>query len=940
MKKLVSILFSISFVLNVWAQSTGTLKGVVTDATTKETLIGATVVVLGTYKGASCGINGDYKITDIKPGDYSIKVSFLGFADKVFNGINIEARKTRTLDIQLTPRAQTIQEVVIVGEKNLVNLESAASEVKITSEEISKMNVRNVQDVVAMQAGVSQTPDGLQIRGARVYETQYLVDGISAQDPLAGTGFGVEVSSGSIGDLQLITGGAGAEFGDGSSGVITTQIKEGGNSYQVSGNWQTDNFIGLYDGAAQWQTDNAELSFAGPVPFTNNKVTFFNNLSMNLTDQYFGSTANQLHSSLFTNNDSLWAPRYDNKFSHTFKLAYQLKPGTKLTLTNQHSLAINQNTRALQIVGFDAILAPGFQWERSLNLDNATTYTHHSNLTAFNLNHFINNNLNLSVSLGRLFTKLRADANGRPFRAETVDQIYDEASIVTAPVELFNPEDSVRLVLPGPGLVNNGGISPVWHDHYVEEYTIKTKFSYYPKNKAHRLSFGEEIKLTEYQWVDVTRPWVGAPIQISDTVSTPSISVGSSNDIWKVNPVSGGLFFQDVITYKGIQATLGLRWNFWMPGRFADDAVNDTLSPVIDQVRQDYMNETFGLFGMRVKSRLLPKVNVSFPVTENNILFFNYGHSMRLPHPRFVYAGLDPEFQDRSFLSFLGNPNLNPEINVSYEVGTKSQLSKDVAITVSAFNNNRFDYIVQRSVITKDQTGRPVTKRMFINQDYAKILGLELGVYTRFGSMFRTFFNATYQVARGKSNSAREAGLQIANNGQVELSTEQFLSFDRPWDLKLGATFSPDSTIKIGRLNFKNFVVFASATYKSGFRYTPQALEGYNDLGRPLFISLDDQYLQEQATPWFWIDTKISRTFPVKDGKGVTLTFEIRNLTNNKNAQIINPVTGRAYEPGDDVPNNWRDPRYVGPEERGEPPNDPARYLQPRQILGGLSFRF
>ena len=34
------------------------------------------------------------------------------------------------------------------------------------------------------------------------------MDGISAQDPLAGTGFGVEVSSGSIGDLQLITGGA------------------------------------------------------------------------------------------------------------------------------------------------------------------------------------------------------------------------------------------------------------------------------------------------------------------------------------------------------------------------------------------------------------------------------------------------------------------------------------------------------------------------------------------------------------------------------------------------------------------------------------------------------------------------------------------------------------------------------------------------------------
>lgn len=939
--KLLVLFFLVLFQIASFGQSNGTLKGTVRDATTKETLIGATVLIVGTYKGMACDIDGNYQINDIKPGDYSIKVSFLGYADQIFNGIRIEAGKTKTLDVALTSRAQSIKEVVIVGEKNLVNLESAASEVRISAEEISSMNVRNVQDVVAMQAGVSQTPDGLQIRGARVYETQYVVDGISAQDPLAGTGFGVEVSSGSIGDLQLITGGAGAEFGDGSSGVITTQIKEGGKKFEVGGNWQTDNLIGLYNGPAQWRTDNAELNFAGPVPFTNKKVTFFNNLSVNLTDQYFGNTARQLHSSLFPSNDSLWAPRYDNKYSHTFKLAYQIKPGTKLTITNQHSLAINQNTRSLQIVGFDAILAPGYQWERSLNLDNATTYTHHSNLTALNLNHFINNNLNLSISAGRLFTKLRADANGRPFREETVDQIYDESSIVTNPVELFNPGDSVLFVLPGPGLVNNGGISSVWHDHYVEEYTFKTKFSYYPKNKTHKFSFGEELKITEYQWVDVTRPWVGAPIQISDSVSTPSISIGSSNDIWKVRPVSGGLFVQDVITYKGIQATLGLRWNFWAPGGFADNAIADSTSPVLDQVRTDYMNETFGFFGNRVKSRLLPKVNVSFPVTENNILYFNYGHSMRLPHPRFVYAGLDPEFQDRSFLSFLGNPNLNPEVNVSYEIGTKSQITKDIAITVSAFNNNRFDYIVQRRVLVRDQTGRFVAKRMYINQDYAKIMGLELGVYNRIGRMFRTFFNATYQVARGKSNSAREAGLQIENNGQVELSTEQYLSFDRPWDLKLGFTFNADSTVRLGRVNFKNFSVFAAATYKSGFRYTPQALEGFNDLGRPLFISLDDQYLQEQATPWFWIDLKLSRNFLLnQNGKGIMLTFEIKNLTNYRSSQIINPVTGTAYRDGDPVPNTWRDPRFISPEERGAPPDNPARFLQPRQFLAGISFKF
>ena len=92
---------------------------------------------------------------------------------------------------------------------------------------------------------------------------------------------------------------------------------------------------------------------------------------------------------------------------------------------------------------------------------------------------------------------------------------------------------------------------------------------------------------------------------------------------------------------------------------------------------------------------------------------------MRLPHPRFLYAGLDPVYQDRSFLSFLGNPDLNPEVNISYEIGFKSQIGKSLGLTVAAYNNNRFDYIVSRKVIVNDQTGRPVSKTMYINQDYA-----------------------------------------------------------------------------------------------------------------------------------------------------------------------------------------------------------------------------
>jgi outer membrane receptor protein involved in Fe transport len=928
-----------------FGQRNGGLQGKVTDQETGEPLIGASVLIVGTYKAGATDFDGNYSITGVKAGDYSVKVQFIGYGTKVFNGITIEEGKLRELNVQLSSSYEVLQTVTVVGKKSQVDLEKAASEISFGKEEIAKLNVRNVAEVVNKQAGVMQTPDGLQIRGARVYETEYLVDGISAQDPLAGTGFGVNVNASSIESLNLITGGAGAEYGGGSSGVISTQIREAGDKLAFSASWQTDHFGSAYPNTS-FNTDIIEATLGFPIPGTKKKVTMFNNVTANITDHYFGAVANQLNSSLLTNQEETWAPRYANSFTHSFKLAWEIKPGTKIALTNQHSLNINQNTRSLQIVGFDAILTPGFQYTRSNNLDNATTYTHQSNLTVLNFNHLINPRWGFNVNAGRLFTNLRADANGRPFRTETVDQIYDEDNIITNPVQIFNPGDpsGIYYVLPGDGLVNNGGITPVWHDHYAEEYTLKTKFNWFPENKVNEVSFGLEHIFTEYQWVDVSRPWVGAPIAINDTLSTPSISIGSSNDIWKVNPHRGGVFVQDRISYKGIIATLGVRLNYWAPGKFADDAVNDPNSPVQEQVREDYLNKTIEFAGLRWKARILPRINVSFPVTENNVLYFNYGHSMRTPHPRFMYAGLDPVYQDQSFLSSLGNPDLDPEVNVSYEIGFKTLITKDIGLTVSAYNNNRFDYIVSRRVIVRDQTGRPVEKTMYINQDYAKISGIEVGTNIRATRYISTYANVSYQVARGKSNSARESSLSIAQTGEVPLTTEQYLAWDRPWRINAGVSFAPDSTFRIGKTRFDGLRAFFSFNYTSGFRYTPQKQVGANDLGRPEFEVQNDRYLEEIATPWINFDLKVSYNFFFnrKTQSGFQLSIEVRNLFNNKNAQIINPVTGRAYEYGDDVPNTWRDPRpeYNGPQETGVDPRNPARYLAPTQVLYGIALRF
>jgi outer membrane receptor protein involved in Fe transport len=930
------------FSLQGWAQ--GTLSGVITDKATKEGMIGATVLLIGTYKGAATDVNGKYTISGIKPGDYSIRISYVGYKEKVFNGIRISKDGVTTLTTALEEQTNELESIEVIGEKAIVDLESGKSEVRISAGDIKEMNVRNVQDITAMQAGVSQSPDGLQIRGGRVYETQYLVDGINAADPLAGTGFGTDVAAGSVQDITVMTGGGDAEFNS-NSGTIVTKIKEGGERFTVGGRWQRDNLgFDKLKGTA-WNTDLAEISIGTPIPGTKKKLTLFTSANVGLTSDYFGYYANQLNSSLL-NNNTFWSPRQDNKWSNTIKLAYQLSSSTKISFTNQHSIAVNQNTRTLQIIGFDQIMVPGFQYAYAKQMDFASTSTHRSNLSALNVRHSIDKKWKLDATVGRLFTRLRADANGRAFRDPTLSKVYDPESVVTNPVEVYdNPNsvsDSVLYVLPGDGFYNNGGISTLWHDHYYEELTLKAKFTYSSDSKIHFGSFGFEHKRQEMQWIDVSRPWVGAPIRLADGTFTPSSRIGESNDIWAVKPHNGAIFGQDEIKYKGIIAVIGGRFEYWAAGKFADQAIDNPYTFITKSNREEYKQQTTKILGLRWKARILPKVRVSFPVTENNVLYFNYGHSLRLPHPRFMYAGLDTNYQNRVSGANAGNPNLNPEVAVSYELGVKSQITKDFSATFTAFYKDQFDFIVNRTAeIVDPRLGQEFVDRVIsINQDYARVRGVELGLNYRLSKQIRTTFNAAYQVATGKSNTAKESLLQIRQSGQVNTTKEQYLAWDRPFDIKGSIIFVPDSNIRVFNVPLKKFRFFLFATWKSGLRYSPFQAAGVDELGRTRYELVPNSLNKKIGSSWFWTDLTITRDFYISRKYKAYLSFEVKNIFNNKNAQLINPVTGTGYRNGDNLPYEQRDPNYINPNSSGLSPENPARYLQPRQIMYGIGFTF
>ena len=100
-------------------------------------------------------------------------------------------------------------------------------------------------------------------------------------------------------------------------------------------------------------------------------------------------------------------------------------------------------------------------------------------------------------------------------------------------------------------------------------------------------------------------------------------------------------------------------------------------------------------------------------------------------------------------------------------------------------------------------------------------------------------------------------------------------------------------------------------------------------------------------------DLRAERKFGI-GGSDMVFSLEIENLFNQKNSVIVNPVTGKAYpviEPGTDVttlrgnpdydvPGFLRDPRFEDPNTSGLPPFNPARFLSPRHVVVGLSYKF
>ncbi len=224
--------------LSQLAAQNGSISGMVTDDKTKEAIIGANVVIQGTSVGSATDVIGKFSIANLKPGTYTLSISFITYKTHTIPDVVVESGKKTNVDVALLEDAATeLQEIVVRGTREINNDMSLVNAIKesklvvsgISAEQITKLPDRDAAQVMQRVSGVTISDNRfVLIRGIPERYNQVMMNGVvgpSTEIDRRSFSFDL-IPAGAIDQLLIYKSGSAELPGDFAGGIIKVITKK------------------------------------------------------------------------------------------------------------------------------------------------------------------------------------------------------------------------------------------------------------------------------------------------------------------------------------------------------------------------------------------------------------------------------------------------------------------------------------------------------------------------------------------------------------------------------------------------------------------------------------------------------------------------------------------------------------------------------------------
>ena len=788
----------------------GKIAGRVVEAGTGAPLPAASVYIPELKRGTSTDADGFYYLLNVPPGTYTLRAEYLGHQPVEKRGVRVEMNRTTFVDFELPVQEIRTEPVVVTAKAPPVQPDITWRSVSVNRRQLEALPVEDVQDVLRQQGGVMEGPGGeLHIRGGRSNEVLYVIDGLPVRNPLTG-GFHGVLDRSVLADLSLQVGTFSAEYGNALSGVVEVATAEPRSRAA---------YFLEYESATLEPSPYRRADMLGP-GFDSHRDSLGRSLfkPQNLREwrdvPFLGTLRGRWEGPLYAGLYGMLAGVYRNEESY-LPFGYRLEravTGKLLYRTPRYRLSATLDRSRTERQGYSH--AWKYRW------DHYPVTRIQSSLLSVKFTHLVN---------PRLFYNLVAG-------------VYAEVETTGIPGK--RPEEYEPPVLDACTEFFVDGDEPNYRQAETRTYTLKGDLTY--QWRHHEFKLGGEAQLHRLFLESYERLFVVAGFE------GPRV-----HQRFVRRPREAALYLRDKIEYPNLVLNLGLRLDYANPRARMWQDPEDPHSPLV---------------WAPARWQLSPRLGFAYPLSENAVLHFAYGHFFQRPPYEAAYK--NPQFLDPDSLpaqlAILGNPALKPQRTVAYELGLALGLGEQYNLDLTLYARDIWDLLS-----TKIYRAFPYEYTLFVNADFASVRGLDLTLRRRFHRGLGFQISYTLQVARGNRSFPLQ-GFYDAYTGQPEAIREYYLDFDRRHALSMALETRLPLGLRAG-INLR---------FATGLPYTPYAPPG---------VVVEEN--SARMPPTFSLDLRLQRAVHLL-GHRLEAFLVVQNATNHRNARFVYSRTGDPWDPG------------------------------------------